>query len=216
MILGSRIFDELDYERIVCIGGSLSAGKTRLAFDLALPYWRKGYRVRSNVPHNFVDLDNAKGKLLYKTFCILDEGGEYVREQLVASSITRSAGKADYYAIFSGKRLPHKMMQGMIISPRFDFYVNFGIPAILWSANVKAEKNYKFLFWQVFPQLVHGTYSTLTSSGGIEEFIKQAQSTMDDLARREGQEAGRAVAGTVIGFYDDILSASSSVPGENV
>ena len=34
MILGSRLFDELDQERIVCITGSLSGGKTRLAFDL--------------------------------------------------------------------------------------------------------------------------------------------------------------------------------------
>ena len=52
-VLGSRLYDELDQERMICITGSLSGGKTRLAFDIALFYWRKGFRVFSNVPHNF-------------------------------------------------------------------------------------------------------------------------------------------------------------------
>jgi len=125
MILGTRLYDELDQERIICITGSLSGGKTRLAFDIALFYWRRGWRVMSNVPHNFENWMGREEFDLYKSFVIIDEGGEYVRQAKVASLVTRSAGKANYYAVFAGKRLPHKNLQDIVIKPRFDFYQKY-------------------------------------------------------------------------------------------
>jgi hypothetical protein len=207
MIIGSRLFDELDQERIICITGSLSGGKTRLAFDIALFYWRRGYRVFSNVPHNFENWTGEQRYDLWKSFVIIDEGGEYVRQAKVASSITRSAGKANYYAIFAGKRLPHKNLQDIIIRPRFDFYQNFGIPLILWRGVVNADEKYKFVFWQVLPQLVHGTYSTRTSSGGIEEVFARAARTVDLLAEMEGQQAGQQTEAGFGGLADDLSEA---------
>lgn len=207
MIFGSRLFDELDQERIICITGSLSGGKTRLAFDIALFYWRRGYRIFSNVPHNFVNWTGVESYDLFKSYVIIDEGGEYVRQAKVASAITRSAGKANYYAIFAGKRLPHKNLQDIIIKPRFDFYQNYGIPLILWRAVVNADEKYKFVFLQAFPQLVHGTYSTRTSSGGIEEVFSRASRTVDLLAKMEGQEAGEQQEAGYTGLADDLAEA---------
>ncbi|MBI5945358.1 MAG: hypothetical protein HY864_13395 [Chloroflexi bacterium] len=207
MILGSRLFEELDQERIVCITGSLSGGKTRLAFDLALFYWRRGYRLFSNVPHNFENWTKNESYDLFKSFVIIDEGGEYVRQSKVASSITRSAGKANYYAIFAGKRLPHKNLQDIVIRPRFDFYQNYGIPLILWRAVVNADEKYKFVFFQAFPQLVHGTYSTLTSSGGIEDVFARAERTVQILAEMEGQTAGEQAEAGYTGLADDLSEA---------
>jgi len=211
MIIGSRIFDELQDERSICITGALSGGKTRLGFDLALGYWRRGYRVFSNVPHNYDDwmMEGKKDDgTLFKSFCILDEGGEYVRAGKVASSITRSAGKADYYTLFTGKRLPHKDLQRIIVIPRFDFYRNFGIPAILWQAKIMtAEPRYKFVFWQIFPQVIHGTYSTLSSSAGIENFVCRALVTVNRLAEMEGHQAGIQQESGLSGFADDIAEA---------
>ncbi len=204
MILGSRLYDELDDERSICITGSLSGGKTRLAFDIALFYWRRGYRVFSNVPHNFKNWTGVETYDLFKSYVVIDEGGEYVRQAKVASSITRSAGKANYYAIFAGKRLPHKNLQDIVIRPRFDFYKNFGIPLILWRAQVNADEKYKFVFFQAFPQLVHGTFSTRTSSGGIEDIFARAQYTVDLLAKMEGQEAGQQVEAGYTGLADDL------------
>lgn len=209
-ILNPRVFDELDQERIICITGALSGGKSRLAFDLALYYWRKGFRVISNVPHNF-DTDFITEKRqqqqhLENDFIILDEGGEYVREAKLASMITRSAGKANYYVIFSGKRLPHKNLQDIIIRPRFDFYQNFGIPLVLWKGTVNASERYNFPIWQFNPKKLHGTYSTLSSSGAITEIIARASLTVDILAAREGQVAGVQAEAGFQGMAEDIAS----------
>ncbi len=213
MILGERLFHELQDERMACIEGSLSAGKTRLSFDIALSFWRRGYRVLSNIPHNYKGVKpHTKANLLHRTFVILDEGGEYIREQTIASQITRTAGKANYFILFPGKKLPHKNLQGMIIVPRFNFLANFGIPLILWRANVRASTKYHFNFWQIFPQLVHGTYSTKTSSGSIEPFMVMAQNTIELLAKEEGQQAGQAVAASLSGFYDDLAGGTMAIP----
>ena len=201
-IFGEHIFNEIDTERIICITGVLSGGKTRLAFDLALPYWRKGYRVISNVPHNFSG-DQGQPHL-FNSFCILDEGGEYVRKAKTASMLTRSAGKANYYGIFSGKRLPHKELQGIVIRPRFDFYSNFGLPLILWTARIFSDVPYKISFIQYFPQALHGTYSTLSSSGGIEAILARAENTVNILAQMEGHEAGTQDEAGLLGFADDL------------
>lgn len=207
-ILGDRLFNELDQERVVCITGALSGGKSRLAFDIALHYWRRGYRVKSNVGHNFTDwmVTHPKG-LLYRTFNILDEGGEYVREAKVGSLITRSAGKADYYAIFSGKRLPHKDLCNVIIKPRFDFWQNYGIPMILWRVKVKSEEPYKYPVWQWLPHLMHGTYSTLSSSQGIENFLVLARQTIERLAQDEGEEAGESVTAGLDSIAEDLQTS---------
>lgn len=207
MILGSRLFDELDQERIICITGSLSGGKTRLAFDLALFYWRRGWRVISNVPHNFINWTGVEDYDLFKTFVIIDEGGEYVRASKLASAVTRSAGKANYYAIFAGKRLPHKNLQDIVIRPRFDFWQNFGIPLILWRAVVNADEKYKFVFLQALPQLVHGTYSTRKSSGAIVDITSRALRTVELLAKMEGQEAGEQAEAGYTGLADDLAEA---------
>jgi hypothetical protein len=204
MILGSRLFEELDQERIICITGSLSGGKTRLAFDLALFYWRRGYRVFSNVPHNFKNWTGVETYDLFKSYVIIDEGGEYVRSSKLASAVTRSAGKANYYAIFAGKRLPHKNLQDIVIRPRFDFWQNYGIPLILWRAVVNADEKYKFVFFQAFPSLVHGTYSTRTSSGAIEDISSRALRTVELLAKMEGQTAGESLEAGYTGLADDL------------
>jgi len=212
MIIGTRLYNELDDERSVCVTGRLSGGKTRLAFDIALYYWRMGYRVISNVPHNFDDWMTFQDVgTLHKSFCILDEGGEYVRAGKLASSITRSAGKADYYTIFAGKRLPHKDLQRIIVVPRFDFFANFGLPALLWQGTVmSAQPRYKFLFWQIFPQVIHGTYSTLSSSAGIENFITRSLVTVNWLAAHEGHSAGLQQDAGLEGFADDVAEAFPS------
>ena len=208
-ILGERLFNELDQERYICITGSLSGGKSRLAFDIALHYWRQGFRVLANVPHNFIDTDLTRPDegMLYRSYCVIDEGGEYIRTAKLSSLITRSAGKADYYVVFAGKRLPHKELQGIIIKPRFDFYQNYGIPVILWRALVNATEKYKFPFWQVFPSAIHGTYSTRTSSGGVENFISRAALTVQHLAAMEGQEAGQQAEAGFAGLADDLSSS---------
>jgi len=222
MIIGSHLFDELDYSRIACITGSLSAGKTRLAFEIPLHYWHQNFRVLSNARHNFVPLYDERKvitpwgpqdvrDLLYKKFVILDEGGSYIRKAAVASQIIRSAGKANYYVIFPGKRLPHADLQEMVIEPVFDFYTNFGIPAILWSYKINATKRYSRNFWQVFPALVHGTYSTLTSSAAIDEFEKKAENTVQWLAKMEGQDAGAAREAGLDGLADDLATLGAGL-----
>lgn len=226
-MLTSRLFDELDTERIACITGVLSGGKTRLAFEIALHYWRMGYRIISNVPHNFIDNEFTQWKTkqglpgllgsdtLANSLVIIDEGGEYVRKASLGSAISRSAAKADYYILFSGKRLPHKDMASMIIKPRFDFFQNFGIPVILWRSLINATDKYKFPVWQINPQRMHGTYSTLTSTSGIEDIISRALLTVHRLAQIEGQQAGKTEEAGIEGFADDLASASDgaiSVP----
>lgn len=209
-IINSRIFDELDQERIICITGSLSGGKTRLAFDIGLLYWRKGFRVLSNVPHNFENWTGVTDNDLFKTYNVIDEGGEYVRQAKVASLITRSAGKANYYMVFAGKRLPHKNLQDIVIRPRFDFYQNYGIPLILWKAQVNADEKYKFPIWQYLPQRIHGTYSTRTSSSGLEDIFARAQATVEKLAEMEGQTAGTSADAGVSGLADDLSESFST------
>jgi len=213
MIIGDRIYNELDDERSICITGALSGGKTRLGFDLALRYWRLGYRVFANVPHNFDHLEGIDNTYdLYRSFVVCDEGGEYVRKSLLASTITRSAGKADYYVLFTGKRLPHKELQRIIVMPRFDFYRNYGIPVIVWRAKIlSADPVYKFNFTQVFPQVLHGTYSTRSSSAGIDDFISRAQNTVLRLAREEGHEAGAGTEAGLEGLADDLAQAQSEL-----
>lgn len=211
MILGDRLYNELDYERIFCITGALGGGKTRLAFDIALMYWRKGYKVISNVPNSFVPQPSnfshpSTDFDLFNSFLVIDEGGEYVRKDKIASAVTRSASKANYYVIFAGKRLPHKNLQDVIIKPRFDFWVNYGIPLILWRAKVNSDEPYKFTFWQFLPQLVHGTFSTRTSSGGIEQIFTRAITTVEILAREEGQEAGQQQEAGFDGLADDLAA----------
>ena len=211
MILGDRIFFELDQGRFCCITGALSGGKTRLAFEFALRYWRMGYRVRSNIPHTLKDYpEHSKPAewdgTLYKTFCVVDEPGEFIREARVASPILRSAGKADYYMVFSGKRLPHKILQDVIIEPRFDFYQNYGIPMVLWKVTINASTKYNFPVWQWMPQGVHGIYSTLTSAGSPDFFGAMADTTIKRLAGMEGQDAGVMVAAGYDGLADDLAS----------
>jgi len=207
MILGTKIFNELDQERTLCITGHLSGGKTRLGFELALPYWRNGYRVLSNVPHNFINKTGNNDLDLYRSFLVVDEPGEYIREAKDASAITRSAGKADYYAVFTGKRLPHKNLQDIVVEIRFNFWENYGIPLILWRANVRASVKYKIPFWQVLPQAMHGTYSTRTSSGSIQQLLDMAQITVEKLARSEGQEAGQQKVAGIHGFADHVAES---------
>lgn len=206
MILGSRIYDELDTSRFMCITGVLSGGKTRLAFDLAVPYWRRGMTVNANVTHNFSG-DNRPAwqhDMLYDTFNIADEGGEYVRKAATASTLVRSAGKANYYFIFSGKRLPHNSLQELIVMPRFDFYANYGLPFILWRCTVHGAKKYDVHFWQFLPQLIHGTYSTRTSTSDIDVLIRMAENTVKHLAATEGQEAGQQRTAGLDGLADDL------------
>lgn len=209
-IIGERIYSELDQERIICITGALSGGKTRLAFDIGLRYWRKGYKINSNVLHNFTDwMSPHKYGGLFKTYNVVDEGGEYIREAKVGSLITRSAGKADYYMVFAGKRLPHKNLQDVIIKPRFDFYQNFGIPLILWRVKVMSDDKYTFPLWQYFPSRLHGTYSTRSSSAGIENILSDAQSTVERLAQIEGQVAGVSRDASISGLSEDFESLRS-------
>lgn len=210
-ILNERIFNELDQERIICISGALSGGKTRLAFDIAVRYWRMGFRILSNVPHNFINSSGQDDFDLFRTYNIIDEGGEYVRQQKLASSITRSAGKANYYMIFAGKRLPHKELQAIIIRPRFDFWQNYGIPLILWRATVQCDDKYKFPIWQYLPQNLHGTYSTLSSSGGITDIIARAENTVNRLASMEGQTAGKSEDAGIEGLAEDFASRGVSI-----
>jgi len=210
-ILGVRLFEEFDEMRTICIGGGLSAGKTRLAFDIALPYWRRGYRIFSNVPHNFSHWMGDNDFALFRSLCIFDEGGEYVRDQKTASMLTRSEGKADYYSIFCGKRMPHKNLQDVVIKPRFNFYMNYGVPLILWHVKVNADDAYKFGFFQYLPQKMHGTYSTLTSSGGIEKILLRAEFTVKRLAEMEGQIAGVQADAGVTGLAEDFASGIASL-----
>jgi hypothetical protein len=210
MILGYRLFDELDVENICCIGGNLSAGKTRLAFDIARFYWLQDYRVVANVPHHYFGRPKAlRTHDLYKTVCIMDEGGEFVRDAKTSSLITRSAGKANYRVIFAGKRAPHKDLQRLMIEPKFNFLGVFGLPFIWWRVKVQAEQNYEVAFWQLFPHLVHGTYSTKSSGGAIESIISLAHKTVERLAHEEGQEAGRQVEAGLLGLADDLASTLS-------
>jgi len=210
-ILGTRLFDELQDDRMVCITGPVSGGKSRLGFDLALYYWRKGYRVFSNVGHTYEHYMGDDGLTLFKSFVIVDEGGEYVRQSKIASAITRSAGKADYYVLFTGKRLPHKNLQDIIIRPRFDFYHNYGLPFILWSCKVNStDKPYKFTFVQYFPQAVHGVYSTLSSSSSIEKIFLRADNTVKRLAEMEGEVAGSQSEAGFEGLADDLSEGLGS------
>lgn len=222
-IYSQRVFSELDAERIICIGGILSGGKSRLAFDLAVSYWRsRKYQINSNVAHNYkgveqtkfyngVELPSEPNTHLFKTFNILDEGGEYVRTVKLASSITRSAGKADYYMIFAGKKMPHKDLQGVVIKPRFNFWDNYGLPLILWKVKVQTDDPYHFNFVQWFPHMVHGTYSTISSSAGIEDIIKRADTTVRLLAAMEGQVAGVAAEAGIEGLADDFAEARNGL-----
>lgn len=222
-IYSQRIYSELDTERIACISGVLSGGKTRLAFDLAVPYWRSGkYQINSNVISNFEGLPQTKfyqnvripaeeNTHLFKTFNILDEGGEYVRTLKLSSSITRSAGKADYYMVFAGKKMPHKELQGLVIRPRFNFWDNFGLPLILWKAKVNCDTPYTFNFIQWFPQAIHGTYSTLSSSAGIENIITRADNTVRLLATMEGQIAGETREAGLEGLADDFANGTEGL-----
>jgi len=210
MILGMRVFEELDVSRRLWIGGDLGGGKTRLAFDLALPYWRKGYNVVSNVPHNFslssgpfgVDIPD-----LYKSFVIGDEAGEYIREQKFASALTRSLSKADYYWVSSGARSPHKFMCDFQIFKIFDFWNNYGVPLLLWRATLFMDTSSKsgsdFLFWQWMPSTLHGTYSTLAPSADMSRIFQLASRTIDRLAKETDSIAGEAVQGV----YDDAPQA---------
>ena len=175
-----------------------------MAFDIALPFWNRGYRVLANVPHNFVNRTGNKDFDLYKTVVIVDEGGEYIREAKDASLLTRPAGKANYYVIFSGKRMPHKNLQDIVVKPRFDFWKNYGIPLILWRAKVNADEKYIVPFWQLVPQLIHGTYSTKTSSGDITQLLQMALITVERLANEEGQKAGKQNVAGLYGFADDL------------
>lgn len=214
MIVGDRFYYEFDQTRMACITGSLSVGKTNLAFDIALRYWRMGFRVLSNVGNNFVELplhalrEQSRFRVcpLYKTVVIMDEAGEYIREQKLASSITRSAGKANYYCIFSGKRLPHKNLQEIIVETRFDFYSNYGLPCILWRCTVEAHKNYSFNFFQWRPSQMWGTYSTISSSGGIEKILGMAVTTVDRLAELEGEIAGVSASAGIGSLADEVAS----------
>lgn len=210
MIAGQRIYDELDLSRGACIIGSLSGGKSRLAFDLAIPYWREGYRVVSNVPHNFGETLGAFGweglSTLAKCFVIFDEGGEYVRSQKLATALTRSQGKADWYGIFAGRKLPHKILQEIVIEPAFDFYLNYGLPFILWRVIIYGAKKIKFNFFQYGFSKVHGIYSTISSSAAIDNLSALAKSTVDKLAEAEGHQAGEASEAGIFGFADDMAS----------
>jgi len=216
-ILGDRVYQELEQERIICITGRLSGGKTRLGFELALPWWKRGYRINSNSAHNFINWTGVFTYDLYRSFNIVDEGGEYVRQEKMASMITRSAAKSDYFVVFAGKRLPHKALQQVIIKPRFDFYFNYGIPLILWKAKVSGgDEPYKFSFFQVYPQYTHGTFSTRTSSAGIEEILARAEKTVDRLAREEGQTAGRQLDAGWEGLADDLAGGLSDISSKDL
>ena len=191
MLIGNRFIDELQSERVAYIGGSLDAGKTRLAFEAARFLWLRGYRVIANVPHNYLRPESHDKSFLYKSVVILDEGGEFFRDAKTGSVITRSAAKSDYYVLIPAKRPPHKSMVRLSISPRFNFLSVYGIPAIWWKVVVRADQNYTVSFWQIFPGLIHGTYSTKTSAGGIEIILSLAEKTAKKLANDEGQEAGQ-------------------------
>jgi len=210
MILGDKLFHELEYDRNICITGAVSAGKTNLAFDIASHYWRRGYNIVSNIPHNYYQVPGrfehpSTDQDLFNTMVVVDEGGEYVRDQKLGSAITRSEGKANYFVVFAGKKLPHKILQDIIIRVRFDFWTNFGIPLILWRGKVNgSDVPYKFAFWQFIPQLIYGTYSTRTSSGGLASIVARARNTIEILAREEGQEAGIVGDPTLISLADDI------------
>ncbi len=214
-IVGDRLFNELDATHTACITGDLSAGKDRLAFDLALTYWREGFKIISNAPHNFGSELQRFGwedaQDLHKSFCIFSEGGEYIRSQKLASDLTRSAGKDNYYAIFAGKKPPHKILQDMIIVPRFNFYLNYGIPAILWKVVINGFTKSKFTFFQVQMAQIHGIYSTRTSTAGIDNILTLARRTVDRLAKEEGHSAGVTQEQNASGFADDFASIGEDI-----
>lgn len=140
--------------------------------------------------------------LLYKTFIHLDEAGEVARTSKLSSLVTRSAGKANSIVAISGKKLPHKDLQEIVCVAVYDFDVNLGLPFILWNAKVNpgpGVKPYSFLFWQVFPRLVHGIYSTMGSGGSIDSIVNAAALTVARLAYDEGQTS-------VIGQYQGSIN----------
>jgi len=215
-IVGERLFYELDAERCACISGRLSGGKDRLAFDIATMYWHRGYKIISNAPHNYGRTLQSFGwedaTDLHKSVVIASEGGELVRAQKLATDIVRSAGKDNYYVLFAGKKLPHKILQDMVIRPRFDFYLNYGIPAILWKVKINdGDTKLQFTFFQVQMALVHGVYSTKTSAAGIENIITLARRTVDRLASDEGHEAFISEEQSASGYADDVASLGEEV-----
>jgi hypothetical protein len=78
----------------------------------------------------------------------------------------------------------------------------------LWKVKVKTDDAYKFHFWQFMPSLVHGTYSTKSSTAGIEDFLSRAAATVDLLAASEGQVAGKQADAGLEGLADDLASAA--------
>lgn len=219
MLTNITLKKEILFSRVFCVTGRLRGGKTRLAFDIYRSYYPE-YRLRANLPnvwqaqgigvipksrpmkpseavaYYYAKSGEITPDYSYHTYNIIDEGGEFVRRERLASYLTRSAGKADAIYCFSGKRLPHKSLQELVLYPVFDFWLNFLIPIVLWRAEVTVglSDRYKFYFAQYFPMMLHGYYSTGYPGTDVDYFANSAAITMIDLAYHEDKKGEYNVA----------------------
>lgn len=192
MFIGGDLSKEMILSRVLVITGSLSAGKTRLAIHLWYHYFR-GYSLYANIPLS-PSLSRPLPPTFHHSYVVLDEGGVFVREAKLASKIIRSAGKADYFVVFSGRRQPHKDLSELVIEPVFDFFRNFGVPALLWRYSYfGGRKSYTRLFLQLFPQVVHGLFDTYSPSEGIDAFLPVFHRTLESLGGKV-EEYGSSVS----------------------
>ena len=186
MIIGDGFLSEFLLERTVYISGRLGAGKSLLAAELAETLLRKGYRLYTNVRCVWAEDDMVPGtQIVYW----VDEGGMYLRRQADVLALAGFLRKLDSYLIISGKKPPHLDLCTLWVSPRFDFWVNFFIPAKVWRYDVfQSEfRSYHGYFIQVWPQRYWGVYSTLDPGDHPQDVIAVAVASARQLYAQYGR-----------------------------
>lgn len=164
MLLGAgRFLDLVDAYRLVYIAGRFGGGKTSLAFKIAEFYLQRGYRLLSNVRSVWNDTDFPEGRFgERRCVVILDEGGQFVRDNSDLRALAAYVRKMDLVMIIPSFFEPPRAFQVLRVWPWFGFR-HVRVPVVVYRYRLGWWAGFKESGWfvWVWPNEIFGVYSTL-------------------------------------------------------
>jgi len=205
--------------RLCWIGGRFGGYKTSVAYALAEPYLKDGYRLVSNNYSIWSDAPedvklNKDGVL--KCVIILDEGGREFKQSRQIEMIASLARKMDVIYLIPSFWAPTRAAQVLTIQPLFNF-VGAGLPLVYYKWMVKLggfKDAGSFMF--SFPEMVFGVYSSMDSAEASTEIISWIIERTMEYTERQGRSTNVVSKVGVEVSEADVLSDAVSTLAETV
>lgn len=204
-LYGADLFlNDIQQQRLVTITGHNGCGKTNLAFEMAMYYLRRGYKLISNIDNVWQD-ENMLERLqepgyIKHSVIIMEEAGHHMRKWEYFEPLVLYKRKFDTFIFLPSARLPHENLSEFVAKPLPWLQRLMPINLNYWTY-VQGSGDQDFLgsFW-VSQGVSTGVYDTHDVSYAPDEIVDAFRRQID----WDNQQKGRSDKFSGVGSSNDL------------